>query len=81
MVLRPLTREINNKDKFTESDSKRDNSNSTDTEFYDFQGFRLKSAKPDVWSDIKKKMEREKSHRKEESEDESEDLVGFYCYW
>ena len=75
--LRPLTREISTEDKFIENDKKRDNnSNSTDTEFYDFQGFRLKSAKPDVWSDIKKKMEREKSHEREESEDEIEDLVG-----
>ena len=74
--LRPLTREINGADKFIENKSERDSNSSTNTEFYDFQGFRLKNAKPDVWSDIKKKMEREKSQGKEESEDENEDLVG-----
>ena len=74
--LRPLTREISSEHTFIKNDSERDNSCSTNTEFYDFQGFRLKSAKPDVWSDIKKKMEREKGYGKEESEDESEDMVG-----
>ena len=77
--LRPVTREITDDEDEVNGEDNKNNGNKespAEKEFYDFEGFRLKSAKPDVWLDIKKKKEREKASGKEESEDENEELVG-----
>ena len=77
--LRPSTNKTEEDGYFTEKDSKRDHDTTPENDFYDFEGFRLKSAKPNVWLKIKKKRDRKKIHGEdvEESSDDSEDLVGF----